>query len=180
MARCPADCAAGEGIVGNQSGGVALAWWSVFNFEASADDPSDRIEQFLYSGAVSGPKVQGMARTVFQEMFDRTRVRVGKVEYMDEIANAGAIPRIIVRAENLKMRPASQRCIHRDRYGMRFRRVPFANSAFRVSAGGIEIAQNKRAESLMAIEISQDLFDDELALPVGINRLLGMCFVHRS
>ena len=140
----------------------------------------DGIEHFLHSGAVSGPKVQGMARTVFQEMLDRTRVRVGKVEYMDEIANAGAIARIIVGAENLKLRAAAQRCIHRDRDGVRFRRVPFANPAFRVSAGGVEIAQDKGAESLMAIGSSQDLFDDELALPVGINRLLGMCFVHRS
>ena len=165
MARSPADCAAGQGIVGNQSGRVALAAGPVFDFEASADDPLDGIEHFLHGGAVSGPKVQGVAGAVLQEMLDRARVRVGKVEDVDEIANAGAIPRIIVRAENLKMRPAAQRCIHRDRDGVRFRRVPFANSAFRVSSSGIEIAQNERAESLMAIEISQDLFDDELALP---------------
>ena len=179
MTRNPADGTAGEGIVGDQRG-KSPSRRGPYLTSASADDPLDGIEHFLHRGAVSGPEVQGVAGAVLQKMLDRTRVRIGKVEDVDEIANTGAIPRIIVGAENLKLRPAAQRCIHRDRDSVRFRRVPFSNPAFRVSTSGIEIAQDEGAESLIAIQISQGLFDDELGLPVWIDRLLGMCFVHRS
>lgn len=180
MARRPANRAAGEGIVSDQSRRVAFTARSVFNFEASTRYSSNGLEHFLHRGSISRSKVQDMTRAVFQEMLDRARVRVGKVKHMHEIANAGAVARVIVRSKNLKMRPTAERGIHCDRYGMRFRRMPFANPAFRISAGGVEIAQNEGAESLMAVEVSQYLFEDKLALTVGIERLLRMSFVHRS
>jgi hypothetical protein len=70
-------------------------------------------------------------------------MRIGKIENVDEVAHAGSITRVIIRAYNLKMWPTGQSGLDCDRYGVCFRRMPFANSSFRVCSGGVEIAQYK-------------------------------------
>ena len=75
-------------------------------------------------------------------------MRVGQIHHMDEIAHAGAVARVVVGAEDLEAGTPAERCLDGQRNRMGFRRMPFADPAFRIGAGGIEIAQHYRAEPL--------------------------------
>jgi hypothetical protein len=101
------------------------------------------LKQFLHSCPMAGSEIQSVARAVIQWVLDGPGMRIGKIENVDEVAHAGSITRVIIRAYNLKMWPTGQSGLDCDRYGVCFRRMPFANSSFRVCSGGVEIAQYK-------------------------------------
>jgi hypothetical protein len=128
---------------------------------------------------MAGSKIQGVARSVVQEMLDRAGMCIGKIENVHEVAHAGSVTRVIVGAQNLKMRPAAQGGVDRNGYGVGFRRMPFANSSLRVRAGGVKIAQNERPEALIEVEVLKYLLDDELASTLGLDRQLAVGFFYR-
>src|SRR5436305_5920453 len=55
-----------------------------------------------------------------------------------------------------------------------FRRMPFADLPLRIRAGGVEVAQDARSKALVAIEVAQDLLDDELASTIRIDWALNV------
>src|SRR5450631_2543679 len=105
-------------------------------------------------------------------MRNRAGVCVGEIEDMDEVTHAGSIRGVVVGAHHLKIRPAAQGRFDRNWHRVGLRRMPFANSAFRIRPGGIEIAQNDGAKTLVEVQILQYLLDDELASTVWIDRRL--------
>src|SRR5712675_184516 len=112
---------------------------------------------------MSGPEIQRVAGAIIQEMLDRAGVRIGEIENVNEVAHARSVTRVVVGAENLKMWPAAQGGLDRNRDGVSFWRMPFADSSLRVCSGGIEIAQNKGPKALVEVQILQYLLDDQLA-----------------
>src|SRR5882672_3532236 len=103
----PADRMLCQGIVSDQNRRVACAPWPVFDIEISAYDLLNGLKQFLHGCPMSGAEIQGVAGAVTQEMFDCAGMRIGEIENVDEVAHAGSITRVIVSAQNLKMRPAT-------------------------------------------------------------------------
>ena len=87
------------------------------------------LKQFLYGSSMTGTEVHGLACTIGQQMLDRTGVSIGKIEDVDKVADAGPIPRIVVRPQHFKIRPPPQSRFNRDRYGVSFGRMPFPNSS---------------------------------------------------
>lgn len=170
MARRPADRPIGERVVGHKRRRIACATWPVFDLEISADDAPKCFKQFLHGRPVAGAEIEGVALPAVEQMFDRARMRVRKIEHMNEIPHAGPVARIIVRAKHLEVGPSSQSRIHCDRDGMRFRRMPLADAALGVGAGSVEIAQDEGPEALVLIQVSQDLLDDQLASAIWIDR----------
>src|SRR5437868_12769939 len=107
-------------------------------------------------------------------MLDRAGVRVGKVEHVNEIANTGSVARVVVGAQYLKIGPKAQGSFDCNGDHVRFRRMPFADSPLRIRAGGVEVAQHARSKALVAIEVAQDLLDDELASTIRIDWALNV------
>ena len=175
----PTDGPLRQSIVGDQGGRVAIATRPVLNIEIPAYDLLNGREQLLHGRAMAGSEIQGVAGSVAQKVLDRAGMGIGKIENVDEVAHAGSITRVIVRAQNLKMWPAAQSGLDRNRYGVSFRRMPFANSSLRVCSGGVKIAQNKRPKALVEVQILQYLLDDELASTVRIDWQLGVSLIHR-
>ena len=87
MAGGPPDRPLGQIVIGDQRRCVTFAAWPVFDVEVSADDVPNGLEQFFHRCSMPGSEVQGVARTLVQEMFNGSGMRVGKIENMDEIAN---------------------------------------------------------------------------------------------
>src|SRR5258706_16066526 len=137
------------------------------------------LKQFLHGCPMAGSEIQGVAYSVFQEMLDRASMCIGKIENVDEVAHAGSITRVIVRAQNFKMRPAAQSGLDCNGYGVGFRRMPFANSSFGVCSGSIKIAQNKGPKALIEVQVLQYLLDNKFASTVRIDWELGVRFIHR-
>ena len=102
----PADHPFRQSIVSNQSRRVTLAAWPVYDLEVSTCDAPNGLEQFFHRRSVAGSEVQSVARTLVQEMLKRAGMRVGEIENVNEIANARSVARIVISAQNLKMRSA--------------------------------------------------------------------------
>src|SRR5207237_675714 len=108
-----------------------------------AYDISNSPQQFLHRCAVARPQIQGMALAVLQQMLERARMRIGKIENVNEVTYTGSVSRVVVCAQDLKMRSAAQSSFDCNGNGVRFGRMPFANSSFRIGPGSVEIAQNE-------------------------------------
>ena len=80
-------------------------------------------------------------------------MRIGEIVDMDEVADAGSITRLVVGAQNLKIWPPAQSRFDRNRYGMSFRRMPFANSALGIRSSSIEVAQNNGTKALVEVQV---------------------------
>ncbi len=141
----PTDRPLRQSIVGDQGWRVAIATRPVLNIKIPAYDLLDGRKQLLHCRAMAGSEIQGVAGSVVQKVLDRAGMRIGKIENVDEVAHAGSIARVVVRTQNLKMWSAAQSGLDRNRNGVSFRRMPFADSSLRVCAGGVKIAQNTAA-----------------------------------
>ncbi len=95
MPRGPTDRPPDQRVVGDQGRGVAFAAWSIFDGKILAYDTLDGRKQFLDGCSVAGSEIQGVAAAVIQEMLDRARMRIGKVENVNEVAHAGPIARVV-------------------------------------------------------------------------------------
>jgi len=112
----------------------------------------------------------------------------GQVADVDEVADAGAVRRGVVVAENLDGLPRRGRS-QQEWDQMRFGLVRLAQLVLRLRAARIEVAQRHAAQPAVVIELTQDLLDDGLRLPVradwrepGVlrNRNLLRIAVHRG
>src|SRR5205085_12074729 len=138
----PPDGLFGQRIVSYQHRRVARATWTVLNVETSADDVLNRLQQLLDGGSLARSEIHGTACAIIQEMLDRTRVSIGKIKDVDEVAHAGAVACVIVAPQHFKIRPPPQSRFNRDRNGVSFGRMPFPNSSQGIGSCSVEIAQN--------------------------------------
>ena len=111
-------------------------------------------------------------------MLNSAGVRVSEIENVHIVTNTGSVARVIVSAQNLKVRPAAQGSLDRNGYYVSFRRMPLTDSSLRIRARGIEVAQNTRSKVLVPVEIVQYLFDDELASAIRIDWALNVSLIH--
>ncbi len=99
---------------------------------------------------------------------------VGDVEDVNVIADAGAIGRGIVRAENFELRNEPEGGIQNFRNEMGFDAVAF--TTFGRGTGSIEIAEGGVVETGVGAVIGEDFFEAEFGFAVGIDGIFGMIF----
>ena len=93
---------------------------------------------------------------------------------VDVIANAGAVGRGIVVAENRDVFALPERHLQHDRNQVRLGRVVLAHVALRARAGGVEVTQRRVAQAVGRGVIGQRLLDDQLGEAVRIDRPLRL------
>ncbi len=96
-------------------------------------------------------------------------MRLGQVEYVDVIANAGSIGRGIIRSENLDVRPLPKNDLQDERNEMRFRHVTFADGSVGMRARCVEVAKGREAPLVVVGEIVERPFHGKLRLAVRID-----------
>ena len=81
-----------------------------------------------------------------------------------------------IRSVELERRGLSEDGRQNIRNEVRLRIVTFSEFSFRICTGGVEIAERDELHPVGAAVIGEDLLDDDLCLPVGIDGIEGMGF----
>ena len=119
------------------------------------------------SGGLPAAEVVEGADVGFREVLD-----------VDVVADAGAIRRGVVGAENGDVRGLAGDGHEGAGDDMAFGRVVLADQSVGGAATGIEITEDDMLDAEGLVTVAQDLFQHEFAAAVGVDGLLGMPFVH--
>ena len=94
-----------------------------------------------HGDAVSGADIGGEACTTAQQALDRAHVRIDQIEDMDVVAQACAVARVVILTENPEGFATTEEREKRERNGVAFGIMAFADTLIPRRAGGIEVAQ---------------------------------------
>ena len=158
-----------------------------------AGDVTAGFNHVLHRAAVAGAQIEGLepgacTRTrAAHQALQRQQMRRAQIGNMHVVANAGAVRCIEVIAEHLQARlgrvaagAQAQRLEQHQRDQVRLRIMALAQFAFRVAAGGIEIAQRDGAQPIGFSIVGHGTLGHQLGHAVGIDRPLRMVFAHRQ
>ena len=173
MRRLPAEEVSGTGRIGDQAWRVTLPPGCIADWYLSLGDGAGRLEHLAHRKPFAVAQVQGDARAARKEVVQTEDVRLGKVGHVHVVTHAGPVGRRIVGAEDRQVALRLESCSQYPRDQMALGIVPFTDSALRIGAGRVEIAEPHRAEAVSALEILEDLLDHRLAPTVGIHGLHG-------
>jgi hypothetical protein len=169
----PAEGLAEFFFAGDQDGGIAGAPRRHFARNFAAGDFFGGVEDFEDGKAAAVADVEGFAGDGF-DRFESAEVRIGNVEDVDVIADAGAVGRGIVRAENFELRKETEGGVENLGDEVGFHAVGFA--AFGGSASGIEIAESGIVEAGIGAIVGEDFFEAKFGLAIGIDGVFGVIF----
>lgn len=124
---------------GYQHGGVAGPAAGDDDRHRLAGDATDGVDDLFDRMPAAGPDIVGDAACL--EVVQGEDVGLGQVGHVDVVADAGAIGGRIVGAEQLEGRAPAERRVDGERDQVCFRIMVFAQSAVRVRACGVEVAQ---------------------------------------
>jgi len=99
---------------------------------------------------------------------------------MHVVAQAGAVGRRVIGAEDLEVGALAHRDLNRQRDEVRLGIVVLADGAVLGGAGGVEIAEGGEAQAVRGREGLEHVFHIELGLAVGVDRSLREVLGHRQ
>lgn len=162
--------------IGDEGWWIAGTAWADFAADGLAGRGFGGLDYFQDGIAFARAEVDGKGIAFLFEMLKGADVGVGKVVDVDVVAEAGAVGRGIVRAEDLQLKIAGQRGLESERDEVRFRIVEFTDLAGLVGSGGIEVAQAGDMQSVGSAVGFEGIFEGELGGAVGIDGLAGIVF----
>src|SRR6266436_8560378 len=172
--RCfPTEHALELFLAGDQNGRVAGTAWAQFARDLAAGDAFRRSDNFQDREATAVADVEGFAGNAV-DLLKSADVRIGNIEHMDVIADAGAVRRGIVSAEDIDMGQSTAGGIENPGDEMSFHAMMLA--AFLGCSGSVEITETHIFESGVELVIGQNLFEHELGFAIRIDGRLPMVF----
>ena len=105
-------------------------------------------------------------------------MRLGQIQDVDVVADAGTVRRGIVRAQNRDLGCSAGGHVHHNWDEVLHEARVFPIAGIERGACGIEVAQRRCPHTVAGIKPAQHLFDHELALAVGVFRTQGRVLVH--
>ena len=175
--RLPTQHALGARAVGDETRGVAGTTRAFFYFNRLAGNAARGVDDLLHREAVAVAQVEGVAVAAGGEFFQRQQVGLAQVHDVDVVADAGAVGSVVVAAEDGDVGAAPGCGLQHQRDEVGFRFVAFAEFAFRVGAGGVEVAQAHGLEAEGAVVAGQGLFHHPFGNAVGVDGARGVGFV---
>src|SRR6267143_4273950 len=172
--RCfPTEHALEFFLAGNENSAITGTARTQFASDLAADDTLRRRDNFQDREATAVADVEGFAGNAV-DLLKSTDVRIGDIEYVDVIADAGSVRRGIVSAEDVDMRQSTASGIENPGNEMSFHAMMLA--AFLGGSGSVEIAEAHVFESGVDLVIRQNLFEYELGFTIRIDGRLAMVF----
>src|SRR5260370_674459 len=172
--RCfPTEHALELFLAGDQNGRVAGTAWAQFARDLAAGDAFRRSDNFQDREATAVADVEGFAGNAV-DLLKSADVRIGNIEHMDVIADAGAVRRGLVSAEDIDMGQSTVGGIENPGNEMSFHAMML--DAFLGCSGSVEIAETHIFESGVELVIGQNLFEHELGFAIRIDGRLPMVF----
>jgi len=117
--------------------------------------------------------IEGFAGNGF-DGFESAEVGIGDIEDVDVVADAGAVGRGVVRAEDFDVGNNALSGIENFRNEMGFDAMMFA--AIGGGAGGVEIAESGVLEASVGTVVRENFFEAEFGFAVGVDGIFGMIF----
>ena len=127
-----------------------------------------------------GPQIHSRALPSRTEMIERPQMSFGQILDVDVIANSRSIGRLIVGPIDVDMRAFSERGVQDQWNEVRFGFMSFADFAFAVGSGSVEIALRHRSQAIGLVIPSQRPLDRELSFAIGVDRQLRSGFLDRD
>jgi hypothetical protein len=115
------------------------------------------------------PRFRRVVSPAFGQVFKSGYVGLSKVRHMNVVADACAIRRVQIVAENFERRCGSQRGPQGEGNQMRLRLMQLADGSVGMSAGCVEVTQRNRAQSVGDSISSQRVFEEQLCRAVRID-----------
>lgn len=171
--RLPAKRALEFFFAGDQNGWIARPTRRKFARNFVAGDAFGCIEHLEDGKAAAVADVESFAGN-FLDGFEGADVRIGNVEHVNVVADASAIGRGVIRAEDFDLRDDADSGVENFRDDVSFNAMRFA--ALGRGAGGVEITQRSVVESGIGAIVGEDFFEAEFGFAVGIDGILGMVF----
>src|SRR5690606_5936586 len=125
----------------------------------------------LHRKSIAGAQVDRAERPLSQ-FLQGSNMCLCQVDYMNVIANAGAICRGVIRAKDGKHWTLALQ--HLERYGDN---VGFWIVIFTVGLGcarHIEVAEGSPVDTVLSLKVGEELLHHELGVSVWIDRVLGI------
>jgi hypothetical protein len=129
----------------DQRRGVAVAARAHYVRNCLAGDFLHRTDHLQHATAGAGADIELVARAAVQQVLDGKDVRLRQVVNVDVVADATAVRRGVIVAED-GYRPAGFDGPQNERNQMRLGFVLFAERRLGIGAGGIEVAQADAGE----------------------------------
>jgi len=176
--RLPVQHASRALTVGNEARGVAGAARAFLHFYVLAGNAACGVDDLLHREAVAVAQVEGVAVAACGEFVQRQQVGLAQVHDVHIVADAGAIGGVVVAAEDGDVGAAFGGGLQHQGDEVGFGLVAFAQLAFGVGAGGVEVAQAHGLEAEGAVVAGQGLFHHPFGNAVGVDGARGVGFVY--
>lgn len=139
--RRPAEFAAGECAIADESGGIAGATRALLNGYGAAGHLFGGADDIANGESAFGSEVICGARGAGEQSFEGEFVRLAEIDDVDVIAEAGAVGGGVISSLNGESRSGTSRGLEGQGDKMCFGKVPFSDAGEGVGAGGVEITK---------------------------------------
>src|SRR5690606_18702088 len=126
------------------------------------------VDHFAYAIPATGAEVQ-LESLAWLEPLQRFEVRVAEIVDVDIVANAGAVRRWIVIAEDGDPLPLAQGYLQYDWNQVRLGRMVLADITLRAGPGGVEVPQGGKAEPIGMGIVVEHVFHHQLGKAIRID-----------
>src|ERR1700683_5068736 len=158
VARFPAKRGSRPLRIRDYACGITFAARRVLDFEIDARYALNGLDYFEHGKAMAVSAVKRLRGTAGAQLTKRIAMRTRQIAHVDVIANAGAVRRRIIEAENFELRTQSKRGLDRDLYQMRSADARLPSPAPRIGPGDIEVPQYHIIKSVRFGRITQHDF----------------------
>ncbi len=173
MLGLPAEHAVKFVFAGDEDGRITGAARGEFARDFAAGDFFGGVKDFENGKATAVADVEGFAGNGF-DGFESSEMGIGDVEDVDVIADAGAVGRGVIGAEDFELRNDAESGVENFRDEMGLDAMGFA--ALGGSAGGVEITESGVVEAGVGAIVGEDFFEAEFGFAVGIDGIFGVVF----
>ena len=167
VARFPAELVDGLLRAGDEAGGVAVATRFLDGGDRIAADLPAGLDHFADGVALA---VAEIVKTAFARL-EREYVRLGEVDDVNVVADAGAVRSGVVGAKNSALLRLAKRDAQHVGDEMRLDRALFAE--FLAATGGVEVAERHKFEPVQFVVPLEQRLEHQFALAVRVDWLLG-------
>src|SRR5713101_5859300 len=160
-------------LAGDEYSGITRTARTQFARDLAAGDALGRIDDFQNREAAAVADVESFAGNAV-DFLKRADVRIGDIEHVDVVAEAGSVRCGVVRAEDIDMGQSTASGVENPRNEMSFDAMMLA--AFLGGSGSVEITEGHVLEPGVDLVIRQNLFEYELGFTIRIDGRLPMVF----
>ena len=166
IVRFPAEFVDGFLGTGDEAGGVAVATPFLDGGDRFAADLFAGLDHFAHGVALA---VAEIVKTAFARL-EREDVRLGEIDDVNVVADAGAVRRGVVGTENPTLLLLAKR--NAQHVGDEVRLDPAMFTKLLAATGGVEVAECHELESVQLVVPFEDRLEHQLAFAVRVDRFL--------